>query len=214
MVNLSGMDMVRFAFAVLVTASGALALQLFISRIRRPDFSLLYLGLGATMYALRLLLQVLYPDRGTADLLLTLLIPIPLVLFLVETVAREWKKVAWWFIGAELAAAIFAFGTRLLHFDQSIARSINNVVVLLAMPLFGAMAFFPRRPPNRDLQVFRAGLIIFLLFAVYTNLVGLGIIAGNGDLEFIGFTINLACLGNIALARMQRNEERLLMLHK
>jgi phosphoserine phosphatase RsbU/P len=212
--QVSTMDTIRAAVALLVTTSGVLSLLLFAGRIRRRENSLLYFGLCAIMYGVRLSLQATHHIGGTADLLLSLLIPIPLVLFLVETVAREWKKMVWWFIGVELASALFALGTRLLHFDQALARSLNSVVVLLAMPLFVSMAFFPRRSPNRDLQVFRTGLILFLLFAVYTNLVNLGLIVGSGNLEFIGFTINLCCLGYVALARTQRNEERLLSLNK
>src|SRR5260370_1342858 len=90
----------------------------------------------------------------------------------------------------------------------------NSVVILLSVPLFVAMVFLPQRPSNRDRRILRAGLVVFFIFVVYTNLVGLGLSSGNPNLEFIGFSINLCCLGYVALARAQRNEERLLALNK
>lgn len=208
------MDTVRFAVAILVTASGVVSSLLFIARIRRRDYSLLYFGSGAVMYGVRLLLEASHQTGKTADLLITLLIPVPLVLFMGEAVGLGWRKVAWWIAAANLAAAAFALATRLLGMPDRAARTVNSISVLLMIPVLLAMAFIPFRTANRDLRILRAGLIVFLLFVVYTNLVGTGVIPGNAYLEFVGFTINLCCLGYVALARTQRNEERLLTLHK
>jgi sigma-B regulation protein RsbU (phosphoserine phosphatase) len=213
MVKLSIMDSFRFAVAVLITVSGVVSLALFRARIRWREDSLLYFGLGAAMYGTRLFLEAIHHAGGTADLLITLLIPIPLALFLAETAAPSWMKVMKWFAAGVVAAGVFAVATRLLRLDPSLATRTNNVVVLLAMPLFAAMAFLPRRPPDRDLRILQAGLVIFFLFVVYTNLVGLGVMQGP-RIEFVGFSVNLGCLGYVALARTQRNEERLLSLHK
>ena len=206
------LDTVRFVVAVLITASGVLSLALFIAWIRRRNFFLLYFGIGAAMYGARLFL--VSGTKGAAVLLITLVIPIPLVLFMSETVAPDWRRARRWIVAAYVAAAVFALGTRFTHFDAGIARAINSVVILLSIPLFVAIVFLPRRAADRDLRILRAGLIVFFIFVVYTNLVGLGLITGNPNLEFIGFSINLCCLGYVALARAQRNEERLLALSK
>jgi sigma-B regulation protein RsbU (phosphoserine phosphatase) len=207
------MDTLRFAVAVLVTASGVLSLGFFLSRIRRRDNALLYFGLGAGLYGVRLFLETAGHFGSTADLLITLLLPSLLVLFIAETVGRDWKKAAWWVVAAYLAAAIFGVAMLLAHQSTGFAVTANRVVVLLSIPIF-VLAFFPRGPADRDLKILRAGFTIFLLFALYTNLVGIGFISGNPHLEFIGFAVLLGCLGYVALARARRNEERLLALNK
>jgi sigma-B regulation protein RsbU (phosphoserine phosphatase) len=207
------MNVIRFAVALLVAASGIVSFLLFIARIRRRDYGLLYFGLGATMYGVRLFMHVVNQSGGAADLALTLLLPAPLTLFLVETAAREWRKVAWWIVGANLIAAAFGMCARLLH-HSALSWSINHFVVLVSIPIWVSMAFLPRRPPSRDMRILRSGLIVFLIFVLYTNLFWLQLLPGSGDLEFIGFSFLLGCLAYVALSRTQRNEERLLTLHR
>jgi phosphoserine phosphatase RsbU/P len=211
--RLSIMNAIRFVVAVLVTVSAALAAELFVARSRRRELSLLYFALGAGAYAARLLLQALGRNGGTGVLLLTLFIPIPLILFMVETVAPEWKKVTGWIIAANLMVAVFALLAFLLHLGRGLAWSANNILALIELPLIIGMTFFPRRPPDHDLQISRAGILVFLLVAIYTNLQGLGFAPGP-NLEFLGFVVVLSCLGDVALRRTLRNEERLLTLHK
>src|SRR5260370_22463646 len=86
------LDTVRNTVAVLITASGVLSLALFIAWIRRRNFFLLYFGIGAAMYGVRLFLAPGPQAGGTAVLLITLVIPIPLVLVMSETVAPDWRK--------------------------------------------------------------------------------------------------------------------------
>src|SRR5215469_511918 len=165
LLSLAPMNVIRFAVAVLVAASGIVSFVLFITRIRRRDYGLLYFGLGATMYGVRLLLQVAGQSGGAADLALTLLLPVPLVLFMVETAAREWRKVAWWIVGADLIVAAFAMSARLLH-HSALSWRINNFVVLASIPIWVSMAFLPRRPPSRDMRILRFGLVVFLFFVL------------------------------------------------
>lgn len=209
----SPMNVIRLVVAVLVMASGLVSLWLFLTRIRRRELSLLYFALGAGMYGARQFLQGINQGTGTAALLLTLFIPIPLILFMVEVVAREWRKTAWWIVAADLGVGVFALITRLLRWDRGFAWKAISIVVLAELPFIIAVAFFPRRPPDRDLKILRTGIAIFLLFAIYTNLWGLGLLPG-ANVEFVGFAINLCCLGYVALSRTQRYEERLLSLHK
>jgi sigma-B regulation protein RsbU (phosphoserine phosphatase) len=212
-IHLSAVNAIRLAVAVIVMASGLVSLWLFLVRIRRRELSLLYFGLGAGMYGARLFLQVIGQPTGAAALLLTLFIPIPLILFMVEVVAPEWGKAAWWIVAADFGVGVFAVVTRLLHWSPRIAWSAISIAVLVELPFIVVMAFFPRRPPDRDLRIVRTGIAIFLLFAIYTNLWDLGVFP-RANVEFIGFTIVLCCLGYVALSRMQRNEEHLLSLQK
>jgi sigma-B regulation protein RsbU (phosphoserine phosphatase) len=146
--------------------------------------------------------------------LITLFLPSLLVLFIAETVARNWKKVAWWVVAAYLAPAVFGVAMLLAQGSPRLAYTANSIVVLLSIPVFILTSFFPRQRTGHDLQILRAGLSVFLLFAVFQNLANLGLIARSFRLEFIGFAVLLGCLGYVALARARRNEEQLLALNK
>lgn len=208
------MDTLRFAVAVLIMASGALSLGFFFGRIRRRDYALLYFGLTAGLYGLRLFLEVSGRAGGTADLLISLFLPSVLSLFIAETVARTWRKVAWWVAAAFLAPAVFGVAMLLAHRSPRLALTAIGIVVLLSIPVFVLASFFPRQRTGHDLQIVRAGLSVFLLFAVYESLMSLGLIPVHPRLEFIGFGFLLGCLGYVALARARRNEEELLALNK
>lgn len=214
MSQFSTLDAVRFALAVLVTASGLMSLLLFVARIRKRDTALLYFGWGTTMYGIRFFLWIGHRAGGTADLALTLLLPIPLMLLMVEIAAPQWKKLALRIVGVEVTVAIVAMSLRLLSPWPFLPWRINTFVVLASIPIWVAMAFLGRQRGSRDMLILRAGLSVFLLFVLYTNLFNLGWVPGRGDLEFVGFTILLGSLGVVAVSRTQRNEERLLVLHK
>src|SRR5260370_18972964 len=86
------LDTVRNTVAVLITASGVLSLALFIAWIHRRNFFLLYFGIGAAMYGVRLFLAPGPQAGGTAGLLVTLVVSIPLGLFMSGTVAPGLAK--------------------------------------------------------------------------------------------------------------------------
>src|SRR5260370_35397704 len=105
------LDTVRNTVAVLITASGVLSLALFIAWIRRRNFFLLYFGIGAAMYGVRLFLAPGPQAGGTAVPLITLVIPIPLGCFLSRTVAPTLRKTLRWIC----ADQCFAGGRALAH---------------------------------------------------------------------------------------------------
>src|SRR5262249_28912876 len=82
------------------------------------------------------------------------------------------------------------------------------------MPLMLVMLFVPWRKGSRDLWVVRTGAIVFALFAFYTNAVGLKLIGGDSNLEYLGFVFFLCCLGFVAASQMFHNEERLVAINK
>src|SRR5438270_8982892 len=89
----SAIDLWRMLFGVLITATGALACLLFFARLRRKDYALIYFGLGALLYGVRLFVS------GTAgyqhhkwdllDRIISFVIIIPLFLFFVETLGSR-----------------------------------------------------------------------------------------------------------------------------
>ena len=212
----SMLDLVRLLSGVLIAAAGLVACLLFLARIKRKEHALLYFGLTASLYGVRLFLDgsAGHLDRaGRVDLMITLVAGIPFTLFVAETAALRWKKFVWWIIGAISLAAAFGIVRVLLGLDHGV-RTINNIVVLVLVPVMLVLLFIPYRPASRDIQILRMGFLVFVLFVIYTNLVAVGRIPGNGNLEFIGFIFLLGCFGYVAAIRTQRNEERLLALNK
>jgi sigma-B regulation protein RsbU (phosphoserine phosphatase) len=216
--DFSTLDLARMLVGVLTAAVGAAVCLLFLVRIKRRDYSLLYFGLAALLYGVRLFVEGSSDymhgrwDRVTA--LITLVIGIPFALFLAETVVSRWKKLVWWSTGGALLLAVFGIVRILLHLDLRIVGKLNSLMVLVLLSIMLVLLFVPFKSVNRDTEILRIGFLVFLLFGVYNNLVGVQAIVGNNKLEFIGFTVFLGCLGYVAASRTQRNEERLLSLNK
>jgi sigma-B regulation protein RsbU (phosphoserine phosphatase) len=212
----STLDLVRILSAVLIAAAGALACLLFLVRLKRKDYSLIYFGLGSLLYGVRLFINgsasYLEHKWDHFELPITLLVGIPLFLFIAETTA--WKNVTKWIVGLAGFVAGFGIASLFLGLSLDVVQTVNHIAVLMIGPTLMIMLFVPLRAANQDIRLLRIGFLVFMLFVIYTNLVGIKLISGNGDLEFIGFIVFLGCLGFVAASRTQRNEERLLALNQ
>ncbi len=215
----SALDLVRMLSGVLIAAAGLVACLLYLVRLNRRDNSLLYFGLAAVLYGIRVFIEGAngYMDHqwDRFPLMISFFVPIPLILFFrVVTASPFWKRVSYYLAGLFGAFAIFGVGRFLLHRDLRLVEMLNNMMALLAIPLLLTMLFIPFRSASRDQTILRTGILIFALFAIYNNLVGIKAVHGNSGLEFIGFIFFLGSVGYVAASRTQRNEERLLSLNK
>jgi sigma-B regulation protein RsbU (phosphoserine phosphatase) len=214
----SAIDLWRMLFGILIAATGALACLLFFARIRRKDYAMLYFGLGALLYGVRLFVSgsagYEHHKWDLLDPVISFLIIIPFFLFFVETLGARWKGFAWWIAGLFAVVGAFGITNLLLHRHLRLVGNTINLMALIAIPIFLVMLFVPLRSSGRDQTVLRLGFVVFMIFAFYTNLVNAHKINGNPDLEFIGFAVFLGTLGYVAASRTQRNEERLLSLNK
>jgi sigma-B regulation protein RsbU (phosphoserine phosphatase) len=214
----SALDLARMLFGVLIVAAGAVSCLFFAGRRKQREYSLLYFGLGAILYGVRLFIN------GSSNYMqgrwewitevISLVIPIPLLLFFTATMARRWRKLALWSIGIfSVIGAVGMVELFLVHSERATQRAIHLIAVVV-IPVLMVLLFVGGRSATREQKILRAGFFIFLVFIVHTNLANIGVITHGPDLEFIGFVTFLGCLGYVAASRTQRNEEQLLTLNK
>ena len=216
-------DAMRLLLGAVFAASGVLACLVWLPRARRQGFSLLYFGVAAFMYGVRMVVTTataaaLAPHHTgllqRLDWVITSYIGLPFILFSVETVAPQWKKQARWVVAGMFIVQSVLLAMRLLDVERNLANTANNVMVLALMPVLLFTVFVPRRKANRELWILRAGFIVFAIFAVHTNAAAVGLVRGQYGLEFMGFAFLLFCLGYVTVSQTVHNEERLISISK
>jgi len=214
----SALDLARMLFGVLIVAAGAVSCLFFAIRRKQREYSLLYFGLGAILYGVRLFINgSAHYMQGQWDWIteaISLVIPIPLLLFFTATMVRRWRKLALWSIGVfSVIGAVGMVELFVVHSERATQRVIHLIAVVV-IPILMVLLFVGGRSATREQKILRAGFFVFLMFIVHTNLANIGAIPHGPDLEFIGFVAFLGCLGYVAAARTHHNEERLLALNK
>jgi phosphoserine phosphatase RsbU/P len=214
----STLDLLRMLFGVLIVAAGAVSCLVFAGRRKQREYSLLYFGLGAILYGVRLFINgssnYMQERWDWITEVISLVIPIPLLLFFTATMARRWRKLALWSIGVfSVIGAVGMAELFLVHSERATQRAIH-LIAIVVIPVLMVLLFIGGRSATREQKILRAGFFVFLLFIVHTNLANIGAIQHGPDLEFIGFVTFLGCLGYVAAARTQRTEEQLLTLNK
>jgi sigma-B regulation protein RsbU (phosphoserine phosphatase) len=214
------------AFALLSIALAAIALFCF--RRRTRDLTLIYFGLLCILYAVRLLtglpsFRSLFDESRMfwvyVNWVITCTIILPLGLFLYQLADEHLRKFFHWLLGAQTVFAIF--GILAAAFRVSLAKLFfaNNFVVLgtlAATALFLVASKWrpgPRQRLSHEFRVFIAGFLVWMLFVVNENLLGLKILPGH-SVEFVGFLVFIACLGYVSAYRTFGSEERLLAINK
>ena len=214
----SALDLARMLFGVLIVAAGAVSCLFFAIRRKQREYSLLYFGLGAILYGVRLFINGSSGYVGKRwDWItetISLVIPIPLLLFFTATMARRWRKLVLWLIGIFcVIGAVGLVELFLVHSERATQRVIH-VIAIVVIPVLIVLLFIGGRSATRQQKILRTGFFVFLMFVVQTNLANMRVIPRGPDLEFIGFVTFLGCLGYVAAARTHRNEEQLLTLNK
>src|SRR5438270_67336 len=214
----SALDLARMLFGVLIVAAGAVSCLFFVGRRKQREYSLLYFGLGAMLYGVRLFINGSSGYmQGRWDWItevISLVIPIPLLLFFTATMAKRWRKIALSSIGIFFVIAAVGMAELFLVHSERATQKVIHLIAVIVIPVLMVLLFIGGRSATREQKILRAGFFVFLLFIVHTNLGNIGMISHGPDLEFIGFVTFLGCLGYVAAARTQRNEEQLLTLNK
>jgi len=221
-------ELINIAVAVALLSVAFSAIALFFFRRGARDLTLIYFGLLLILYAVRLLalresIRSLFDEPRVfwirLDWGITCCITLPLSLFLLQVAGKRFRLFFRWMIAAQAAFAIFglfalALGAALpkLYFANSVVILATVVVAALFLLVLGRSSGRGSGAP-REVRVFIAGFVVWLVFIVHANLVGLGVVPGP-SVEFIGFLAFVAALAYIAAYRVFANEERLLSIHK
>src|SRR5215469_1117905 len=235
MVSLSGSDQrwelanTAAAFALLSIALAAIALFFF--RRSTRDLTLIYFGLFCILYGVRLLVRLpsvgsLFDRSGTfweyVNWFITCTIILPLGLFLYEVGGEHLRRLLRWLLAAQTVFTVFGIFAAALGASLAKLLVANYVEVLGMLGTFAAAALFllasKRRPGSRkglgrEIRIFIAGFLVWGLFVVHTNLLGLKVLRGR-NIEFLGFLFFVASLGYISAYRVFANEERLVAINK
>src|ERR1700682_874193 len=221
-------ELAHIAAAVALLSIALAAVALFFFRRRTHELTLIYFGLFCILYAVRLLalrpsLRSLFDESRTfwdyVDWAITCSIILPLSLFLSQVVGEPLRKFFRWLLAAQTVFAVFgilaaALGARLAKLY--VANNIMILGTLATAALFlvtrkRSLGSLPRL--TLEVRVFIAGFVVWLLFVVHANLLGLKILTGH-NVEFLGFLVFVAGLGYISAYRIFANEERLLAINK
>jgi sigma-B regulation protein RsbU (phosphoserine phosphatase) len=214
----SALDLARMLFGVLIVAAGAVSCLFFAVRRKQREYSLLYFGLGAILYGVRLFINGSsgYMEKRWDWIteMISLVIPIPLLLFFTATLARRWRKFVLWLIGIFCVIGAVGMAELFLVHSERATQRVIHVIAIVVIPVLMVLLFVGGRSATREQKILRAGFFVFLLFIAHTNLANIRVVPHGPDLEFIGFVTFLGALGYVAASRTQRNEERLLSLNK
>jgi phosphoserine phosphatase RsbU/P len=222
-------DLANMAAAVAILSIALAAIALFFFRRRTRDLTLIYFGLLCILYAVRLLasrpsFRSLFDESRMfwvyVNWVITCTIVLPLGLFLYQLADEHLRNFFFrWFLAAQTVFAIFGILAAALGVGLDKLFFANNLVVLGTLastalfPVVNKWRPGPRQRLSHEFRVFIAGFVVWLLFVVHANLLGLKILTGQ-NVEFLGFLVFVACLGYVSARRTFVNEERLLAINK
>jgi phosphoserine phosphatase RsbU/P len=221
-------EFANMAAAVALLSIALAAIALFFFRRRTRDLTLIYFGLLCILYAVRLLasrpsFRSLFDESQIfwvyVNWVITCTIIIPLGLFLYQLADEHLRNFFRWFLAAQTVFAIFGILAAALGVRLDKLFFANNFVVLGTLattalfPVVNKWRPGPRPRLSHEFRVFIAGFVVWLLFVVHANLLGLKILTGQ-NVEFLGFLIFVACLGYVSAYHTFANEERLLAINK
>jgi hypothetical protein len=134
-----------------------------------------------------------------------------------QVVAERFKTFFRWLLPAQTAFAVFGILGAVLGGSLAKLGVANNIMILGTLAAAALFSVTRKRSPgarlSREVRIFLAGFLVWGLFVVHANLLGLGILKGQ-NVEFLGFLVFVAALGYLSAYRIFANEERLLAIHK
>ncbi len=236
--QMRGQFAVLAAAGLLLSISlGALALYFFFGKSR--ERTLIYFGIFCSLYAVRMSAQVpafraLFDARPVFWVYLvwdiTAVIILPAGLFFYEvwssnigaiqkTPSRQTRTFLRGLLIVQAVAGAAGITAAAMGMPLAPLFTANSLLLLASFVVLGGYLLFTRAPRserapmNREFRVLLAGFLVWFVFIIHANLLGLRLIRGP-NLEFIGLLVFVAALGYSAASRTLAREEQLLAINK
>jgi sigma-B regulation protein RsbU (phosphoserine phosphatase) len=210
-------DAPSLLFGAIIMAVGLVSAA-FSALRRKYDRLLIYLGLLAVLYGLRMWMQSQllfltmqeWPFYARLASAIDFVVPIPAILFL-DAAGFLHRKMRSGTYVLEGILALLALGTLVVG-RQNIFYTINAVLIIAALTTL-VLISMGRRSADRDAVVIRRGLLIFAAFIFWENfrsILGIRL----PDIEPIGFVSFLAALGYVAARQALQRDMQLSEIRK
>jgi hypothetical protein len=217
-------QLASIVIGVAILSAGLAGLALFFLQRKTRERSLVYFSLFALLYAIRLIfrqrfvqsLALAAPDFWSYfDKVIDCTIEVPLTLFLLEAFETRYQTFLRWLLAFQIVIGTARFLSFLLRVGNRPMEIAHNVLILIFCGLFAAFPFSFGREGKlpREFKVLYAGVAVFFVFVIQSNLLDLRLIRGR-SFEPIGFLVLVCCLGYLAAYRSFSKEERLLSIEK
>ena len=210
-------DLPFIAIASVVLVAGIISIVL--SQLRSRDRLLLWLGVFALLYGLRLFIQndlvrtAIGADGQTFNLcrlLLTYIIPIPYALFSRELLGSGWRRSLSIWVWVQIVFAPTAIAAAVLWHLSRWTDSVNGWLVI-AGTLSTLLHTFLRHRPETVISGLRWPLLIFGVLVLLTNR---GVKPAGVDIEPFGFLVLLSGLAYAAARRAITREQKLVEIEQ
>ncbi len=215
-------DIPGVVLGILLLAVGLGAVALFRLRARGKDPALLWFGIFAGLYGLRLLLTTdvmpflaaPIPRRFWAYLAaaVTYAILLPGFLFARE-IFPAWSRVLRWLVRRMVVFSVAGIVLDLFLRRPGSLFAVNGVIVLSAFLALLAALFRTRVYPA-ELRMLRAAILILSATVLFENLRGLSGLTLPVNPEPFGMAIFIGALGHPGAVRTIANQERLAAIEK
>ncbi len=211
-------DLPWLVMGVVLLTMSASALALLCWRWKVRELALLWFGIFSGLYAVRLLAGVstvrmlfdLHPASAAyLDAFITYVINLPFLAFIEQILGRGWRSSIRFTLWIWAAFSIAAVTSDLVQHAPRTASLPNNVLVLLMTLVLLPQVFWLRRPGIAGMRALKSGVLILMLFVVYENLRGPGILPWRTNVEPLGFFLFFCCLAYVAASRSLAREQRL-----
>lgn len=211
-------DSAALVFGVVLVAVGLSAVVLYFFPRKNRDIAMISFGLFTLLYGARLFAET-QTIRMVANapsvvwshltFAVTYLIPVPFLVFFLQTIGHGWHRLAVWAFRAQVGIASLAIIADLGHGVPGKMAFANHLLAVFSFVAFLILLFAPGQRSTPELQLFRIGFAIFAVFGVETNLASARLVSGPTHLEPIGLFVFVLCLGVVVARRVFRNQEHL-----
>jgi phosphoserine phosphatase RsbU/P len=182
------------------------------SALKVKDRALLYFGLFASLYGVRLLIvnrifgaafEISPNVSEWCEAVISYTILVPGALFFRVLIGHEWRNAATWVLRTTIVFAPLAVAWAAIDGNPWAPDLVNNVIVITIMLLAAGFVVYRYRSGHEWL------ILCFLLFFATVVMKNLQINIGRYNPEPLGFFVLLIALGSLAAGRAFERERRL-----